>query len=120
MLKTRRNGYMKVLASGRQGRPIFDELADVLPLPTVFEQAYPFEWPGGVRAIEAAPVVLALPAAPDDELIDLAAPEQEPLDVEEVRPPTDDELVDFWADQAEQAVAAEAAKPKKRGPDGRF
>jgi hypothetical protein len=94
---------------GRQGRTIFAEMVDEYPpLPTMFEQSCPFDddWPKIDVAIE--PV-----GEKDDEFVELA-----PLDDDDVRPPTDEELVEFWSGMAEQHETAK--KLPKRGPHGRF
>jgi len=104
-LKTKRNGYMKVLAQGRQGQSIYDELTELLPLPKIFEQAYPFEWPAGPDAEvpDQEPSTVE-----DDEFVALTAPLED-------EPPTDEELVEFWANQTTQK-----RKHPKRGPDGKL
>lgn len=115
-LKTKRNGYMKVLAHGRRGRPIYDELVDALgAVPTMFEQAYPFEWAVGPDS--------EVPVQPpstleDDEFVALTAPLEDEIPADEPlpTPPTDEELVDFWA-----GMVADKPQPKpKRAANGRF
>ena len=96
---------------GRQGRAIYDEMADEFPaLPTSFEQDYPFDtdWP----KVELPPMIEP-EGEKDDAFVELTAIEED-----DVRPPTDEELVEFWADQAKQHEAAK--KLPKRGPHGRF
>ena len=73
---------MKVLAMGRQGRTVHDELVDEIgPVPTVFEEQFPFEWPVS-------------------ELLTMTKEEQAATYIAATG--SDDELVEFWEGIAKQ------------------
>jgi hypothetical protein len=87
------NRTIPVLEHGRCGVAIYDELLDELDRPTIFEEEFPFVWPGSELDIDLEAELL-LDQPDDGHLL-----EPEPDDEPDSGPPTDAQLIDFWADQ---------------------
>jgi hypothetical protein len=95
----RRPKKVKVIAYGRLGRSIYDELVDEFgSVPTLFEQVYPFEWPEP----------LAAPQDLNDMQDEFEWLEQDENDSNTTS--SDKELVDFWAKQHTQHLEVQAKK----------
>jgi hypothetical protein len=98
---------MRVASQGRQGREIHDELVDEIgAVPTVFEEAYPFEWPETPVVIQDHEMEFwsaGTPGHRPDGLEYLDNPDYiREGSTTELEPLSDEELVDFWAKQTQE------------------
>jgi hypothetical protein len=97
-MKLRKQRRIKVQASGRQGKTIYDELVETLPLPTNF--AFPFMWPESVEPQQETPAGKW----------SWAWGYGGPAKIFPSKDSGSDELVAFWAKQREEYLATHSKK----------